>query len=99
MTFSTGTVDPRRAPERIGAADPPNQISELRPDRRPTASASTLPRPPEPLPVPADHGLWPYHPQRIPPALPEPRQHDPGDPVHSRQPGPRLARLPHGELL
>ena len=35
-------VDPRRTPERIGAADPPNQISELRPDRGPTASASTL---------------------------------------------------------
>src|SRR5438034_10694152 len=72
-------VNPRRTPERIGAADPPNQISELRPDRGPTASASTLPRPvvPEPLPVPADHGLCPHHLQRIPPALPEPRQHDP----------------------
>src|SRR2546426_3782179 len=94
-------VNPRRTPERIGAADPPNQISELRPDRGPTASASTLPRPvaPEPLPVPADHGLWPHHLQRIPPALPEPRQHDPEDPVHSREPWPRLARLPHGELL
>src|SRR5437016_5754168 len=44
-------VNPRRTPERIGAADPPNEISELRPDRGPTASASTLPRPvaPEPL--------------------------------------------------
>src|SRR5216117_2136495 len=89
------------APQRIGAADPPNEISELRPDRGPTASASTLPRPvaPEPLPVPADHGLWPHQLQRIPPALPEPRQHNPEDPVHSREPWPRLARLPHGELL
>src|SRR3989454_2732568 len=94
-------VNPRRTPERIGAAEPPNQVSELRPDRGPTASALTLPRPvaPEPLPVPADHGLGPHHLQRIPPALPEPRQHDPEDPVHSRQPWPRLARLPHGELL
>jgi hypothetical protein len=73
----------------------------LRPDHGPTASASTLPRPvaPEPLPVPADHGLWPHHLQRIPPALPEPRQDDPEDPVHRRQPGPRLACLSHGELL
>src|SRR3989475_6111381 len=94
-------MDPRRTPERIGAADPPNQISELRPDRGPTASASTLPRPvaPEPLPVPADHGLSPHQLQRIPPALPEPRQHNPEDPVHSREPWSRLARLPHGELL
>src|SRR2546422_10239402 len=45
-------VNPRRTPERIGAAYPPNQISELRADRGPTASSSTLPRPvaPEPLP-------------------------------------------------
>src|SRR5260370_18636515 len=94
-------VNPRRTPERIGAADPPNEISELRPDRGPTASASTLPRPvaPEPLPVPADHGLWPHHLQRLPPALPEPRQHNPEDPVPRRDPGPRLAPLPHGELL
>src|SRR5260370_26468649 len=94
-------VNPRRTPERIGAAHPPNQISELRPDRGPTASASTPPRPvaPEPLPVPPHHRLRPHHLQRIPPALPEPRQHDPEDPVHRRQPGPRLARLPHGELL
>src|SRR5436190_23827691 len=89
------------APERIGAADPPNQVSELRPDRGPTASALTLPRPvvPEPLPVPPHHRLRPHHLQRIPPTLPEPRQRDPEDPVHSRQRGPRLARLPHGELL
>src|SRR2546422_3486736 len=94
-------MDPRRTPERIGAADPPNQISERRPDRGPTVSASTLPRPvaPEPLPMPADHGLWPHHSQRIPPALPEPRQHNPEDPVHSRESWPRLARLPHRELL
>src|SRR5881296_2989615 len=100
-SFSSSPWILRRAPERIGAAHPPNQISELRPDHGPTASASTLPRPvaPEPLPVPADHGLWPHHPQRIPPALPEPRQHNPEDPVHRRQPRPRLARLPHGELL
>src|SRR5256886_7374224 len=91
----------RRTPERIGAAHPPNQISELRPDHGPTALALTPPRPvaSEPLPVPADHGLWPHHLQRIPPALPEPRQHDPEDPVRSRQSGPRLARPPHGELL
>src|SRR3989442_9831901 len=77
------------------------KVSELRADRGPTASASTLPRPvaPEPLPVPAGHGLWPHHLQRIPPALPEPRQHHPEDPVHRRELRPRLARLPHGELL
>src|SRR2546425_10450487 len=86
-------VNPRRTPERIGVAHPPNQISELRPDRRPTASASTLPRPvaPEPLPVPADHGLWPHHPQRITHAITEPRQHHPEDPVHSPEPWPRGA--------
>src|SRR3989454_621231 len=94
-------MDPRRTPKRIGAADPPNQASDLRLDRGPTVSTSTLPRPvaPEPMPVPADHVFWPHHLQRIPPALPEPRQHEPEHPVHNRQPGPRLARLPHGELL
>src|SRR5437867_12929456 len=82
-----GQSDDVLAKDRIGAAQPPNQFSDLRPDRGPTASASTLPRPvaPEPLPVPADHGLWPHHLQRIPPALPEPRQHDP-------RPGPPLLR-------
>src|SRR5881296_724372 len=96
-----GQSDDVLAKDRIGAAQPPNQFSDLRPDHGPTASASTLPRPvaPEPLPVPADHGLWPHHPQRIPPALPAPRQHGPEDPVHSREPGSRLARLPHSELL
>src|SRR2546422_765350 len=60
-------VDPRRTPERIGAAHPLNQISELRPDHGPTASASTLPRlvAPEPLPVPPHHCLRPHHLQRI----------------------------------
>ncbi len=38
-------MDPRRTPERVGAAHAPNQISELRPDHGPTAAASTLPRP------------------------------------------------------
>src|SRR5262245_43616741 len=38
-------VDPGCAPERIGAAHPPNQITELRTDHRPTPSASTLPCP------------------------------------------------------
>src|SRR5437879_7348925 len=100
-SFSSSPWILRRAPERIGAAHPPNQIPELRPDRGPTASASTLPRPvaPESLPVPPHHRLRPHHLQGTPPALPEPGQHDPEDPVHSRQPGPRLARLPHGELL
>src|SRR2546425_1739523 len=71
------------------------------PSDRTTSSASTLPRPvaPEPLPVPADYRLWPHHLQGTPPTLPEPGQHDPEDPVQSRQPWPRLARLPHRELL
>src|SRR2546428_14092019 len=94
-------MDPRRAPKRIGAAHLPNQASDLRLNRGPTASAPTLPRPvaPEPPSVPPHHCLRPHHLQGIPPALPKPRQHDPEDPVHRRQPGPRLARLPHGELL
>src|SRR6266446_10169892 len=88
-------VNPRRTPERIGAADPPNEISELRPDRGPTASASTLPRPvaPEPLPVPADHGLWPHQLQRIPPALPEPRQHNPEEQFRHRVKGMRIEEV------
>src|SRR5207249_4995697 len=45
------------------------------------------------------HGLRPHHLQGAPPALPKPGQHDPEHPVLSRQPGPRLARLPHGDLL
>src|SRR2546427_177408 len=102
-TVACDTVKPSfsSSPWILGAPHPPNQASELRLDRGPTASASTLPRPValEPLPVPADHGRWPHHLQRIPPARPEPRQHDPEDPVHSRQPWPRLARLEHGKLL
>jgi hypothetical protein len=56
-------MDPRRAPERIGAAHLPNQVLELRFDRGPTTSASTLPRPvaPGPLPVPFHHGPRPLH--------------------------------------
>src|SRR2546425_5969634 len=94
-------MDPRRTPEGVGAAHPPNQLSELRPHRGATPSASTLPSPvaPEPLPVPPHHGLRPHHLQGSPPALPEPGQHDPEEPVDSRQSRPRLARLPHGQLL
>src|SRR5207245_5817504 len=67
----------------------------------PTASASTLPRPvaPESLPVPPHHRLRPHHPQGAPPALPESGQDDPEGPVHCRQPWPRPAHLPHGQLL
>src|SRR5439155_1447817 len=71
------------------------------PNRGPTPSASTLPCPvePEAPAVPPHHGLGPHHLQGTPPILPEPRQHDPEDPVHLRQPGPWLTRFPHGELL
>src|SRR2546425_5056356 len=75
-------------------------------------SGPTLPRPvaSESLPVPADHGLRPYHLQRMPPTRPQPREENPKDPVHPpeenpkdpvhlRQPWPRLTRLPHSELL
>src|SRR5262245_45250980 len=88
-------MDPRRSPERVDAAHPPNQISDLRPHRGTTASGWTLPRPvaPEPPPVPPHHRLRPHHVQRTPPALPGPGQYDPEDPW------PRLARLPRGELL
>src|SRR4029453_1372114 len=60
--FQQLTVDLRRAPERIGTAHPPNQVSELHLDSGPSAPASTLPRPvtPEPLPVPPHHGLRPH---------------------------------------
>jgi len=49
--------------------------------------------------VPPHHGLGPHHLQGTPPILPEPRQHDPEDPIHLRQPRPWLTRFPHGELL
>src|SRR5438132_1198455 len=90
-----------RTPERIGAAHPPNQISELRTDHGPAGSVPTLPRPvaSQPLPVPADHRLGPNHLQRMPPARPQSRQQNPEDPVHLRQPRPWLPRLPDGELL
>jgi len=89
------------AKDRIGVAHPPNQIPQFPPNRGPTLSPPTLPRPvaSEPLPVPAHHGRWPHHTQRILPVLPEPRQHHPGDPIQSRQPRPRLTRFPQGELL
>ena len=100
-SFQQLTVDPRRAPERIGTAHPPHQVSELHLDSGPSAPASTLPRPvtPQPLPVPPHHGLTPHHLQGTPPALPEPGQHDPEDPVHYCQSWPRPAHLPPGELL
>jgi hypothetical protein len=94
-------VDPRRTPERIRAAHLPNQISQVPPNCGPTPSASTLPRPvaSKSLAVPANYRLRSHHLQRMPPARPQPRKENPEDPVHVRQPRPRLARLPHGELL
>src|SRR3989442_388569 len=94
-------VDSWCTPEGIGAAHPPNQIAELGPNPGPTVSGPTLPRPvaSESLPVPADHGLRPYHLQRMSPTRPQPREENPKDPVHLRQPWPRLTRLPHSELL
>src|SRR3989442_10739825 len=94
-------VDPRRTPQRIRAAHLPYQIPQVPPNRGPTPSASTLPCPvePEAPAVPPHHGLGPHYLQGTPPILPESRHHDPEDPVHSPEPWPRLARLPHGELL
>jgi len=88
-------------PKRIGAAHPSNQSADLGANTGPTASGPTLPRPvaSELLPVPADHRLRPYHLQRMPPTRPQPRQHNPEDSIHLRQPRPWLARLPHGKLL
>src|SRR2546421_123483 len=67
----------------------------------PERSPWTLPPPvaSDPPPVPPHHCLRPHHLQGISPTLPEPGHHDPEDPIHSSQPWPRLARLPHGELL
>src|SRR5436309_5379376 len=94
-------VAPRRTPQRIRAAHLPYQIPQVPPNRGPTPSASTLPCPvePEAPAVPPHHGLEPHHLQGTPPILPEPRHHDPEDPVHLRQPWPWLTRFPHGELL
>src|SRR3989449_9696079 len=88
-------------PQRIGEAHPPNQIAEFPRNRGPTPSASTLPGPvaPEALTMPPHHSLGPHHLQSTPPVRPEPRQHDPEDPVRRRQLRPRLAHLPHGHLL
>src|SRR5207253_1881049 len=94
-------VDSWCSPQGIGAAHPPNQIAEFPPNRRPTPSASTLPCPvaTKALTVPPHHSLGAHHLQRTPPVLPEPRQHDPEDPVRRRQLWPRLAYLPDSELL
>src|SRR5947209_7422202 len=94
-------VDPWRTPKRIGVAHPTNQISELCTDQGPTGSAPTLPRPvaPKSLPVPANHRLRPHYQQRMSPARPQLRQENPEDSVHLRQPRPRVASLPHGQLL
>src|SRR5439155_24279624 len=94
-------VDSWCTPKGIGAAHPPNQIAELGLKPGPTASVRTLPRPvaSESMPVPADHGLGPYHLHRIPPTRPQPRQYNPEDAVHLHQPRPWLARLPRGECL
>jgi len=91
----------RSLPFFIGAAHPPNQSADLAANPRPTASGATLPRPvaSESLPVPADHRLWPYHLQRMLPTRPQPRQRNPEDSVHLRQPWAWLARLPDGKLL
>src|SRR5213594_2272561 len=91
-------VDSRCTPQRIRAAHLPYQIPQVPPNRGPTPSASTLPCPvePEAPAVPPHHGLEPHHLQGTPPILPEPRHHDPEDPVHLRQPRPWLTRFPHG---
>src|SRR5207245_1421510 len=89
------------APQRIGAAHPPNQISELCADHGSTVSSPTLPCPvqPESPAVPPDHGLGPHHLQGTPLILPDSRKHHPEDPVHLRHPRPRPTGFPHGELL
>src|SRR2546427_6369653 len=86
-------VDSWCTPERIGAAHPPNEIPHFRPNRGPPPSVSTLPCPvaPEALTVPPHHCLGPHHLQRTPPVLPQPRQHDPEEPVRRRQLWARLA--------
>src|SRR5467141_1545181 len=75
-SFNSLAVDSWCTPKGIGAAHPPNQIAELGPKSGPTASVPTLPRPvtSESMPVPADHGLGPYHVHRTPPTRPQPRQ-------------------------
>src|SRR5262245_11107159 len=67
----------------------------------PTRSAPTLPRPvaSKSLPMPPDHRLRPHYVQRMPPVRPDPGEEDPEQSVHLCQPRPRLAGLPHGELL
>jgi hypothetical protein len=94
-------VDSWCAPERFGAAHPPNQISQLRTNQGPRGPSATLPRPvaSETQAVPPHYGLGLHQPQRTPPARPEPRQHDPENSVHRPQLWPRLARFPHRELL
>ena len=87
LTLLAGGIRDGGSPERIGAAHPPNEIPHFRPNRGPTPSVSTLPCPvaPEALTMPPHHCLGPHHLQRTPPVLPQPRQHDPEEPVRRRQ--------------
>jgi len=82
------TVDPRRTPERIGAAHLPNKIANLAMHRRPPGSRAPAPKQAEALTMPLDDGgrLDQHHhlqTTRLQSVEPNPEQ-----PVDREQPGP-----------
>src|SRR5260370_33672277 len=88
-------VDSGRAPERVGERHLLDEGSQLQAHRRtPWPSTSRLPGPEgaEPLPMPADDGLWPKQAQRIAPARPALRKAEPEAPGDSSELRP-LGRL------
>src|SRR6266849_1311665 len=95
-------VDSGRAPERVGERHLLDEGSQLRAHRRtpwPTMSRLSGPESAEPLPMPADDGLWPNQAQGIAPARPALRKPDPEDPGDSSELRPLGALAQEGQLL
>ena len=66
---------------------------------RPASLRAPVPQPPESGTMPGNHGLRLDEDQGFRPALPQPTEHNPEQPIEATQLGPGLLPLQDGELL
>jgi len=95
-------VNPRRAPEGVGARHPPDQRSDLRGDGRAALTISPAlpgPIPREPGAMPPDNGLGLDQGEGFSPAAPHSAQKDPEQPVGDSQAWTRRGALEDSELV
>jgi hypothetical protein len=81
-------VDPRRAPERVGAAHLPNQVTNLALHRRPPGSRAPTPKEAEAPTVPLNHRCRLDQHHRLQTAWPQSVEQDPEQAVEREQPEP-----------